>query len=45
MQGGDSLKTITIRGLEPILIDKMNKLAKQQNKSLNQNLNLRPTDS
>jgi hypothetical protein len=27
---------MTIRGLEPILIDKMKKFAKQQNKSLNQ---------
>ena len=36
MHGGDPLKTMTIRGLEPILIDKMKKFAKQQNKSLNQ---------
>ena len=36
MHGGDPLKTMTIRGLEPILIDKMKELAKQQNKSLNQ---------
>jgi hypothetical protein len=27
---------MTIRGLEPILIDKMKELAKQQNQSLNQ---------
>jgi hypothetical protein len=36
MRGGDPLKTITIRGLEPILIDKMKEFAKQQNQSLNQ---------
>jgi hypothetical protein len=36
MHGGDPLKTMTIRGLEPILIDKMKEFAKQQNKSLNQ---------
>ena len=36
MHGGDPLKTMTIRGLEPILIDKMNEFAKQQNQSLNQ---------
>ena len=36
MYGGDPLKTMTIRGLEPVLIDKMKEFAKQQNKSLNQ---------
>ena len=36
MYGGYPLKTMTIRGLEPILIDKMKKLAKRQNQSLNQ---------
>ena len=36
MHGGDPLKTMTIRGLEPILIDKMKEFAKQQNQSLNQ---------
>ena len=36
MHGGDPLKTMTIRGLEPILINKMKEFAKQQNKSLNQ---------
>ena len=36
MHGGDPLKTMTIRGLEPILIDKMKEFAKKQNKSLNQ---------
>ena len=36
MHGGDPLKTMTIRGLEPILIDKMKESAKQQNQSLNQ---------
>ena len=36
MYVGDPLKTMTIRGLEPILIDKMKEFAKQQNKSLNQ---------
>lgn len=30
------MKTMTIRGLEPFLIDKMKEIAKQQNKSLNQ---------
>ena len=30
------MKTMTIRGLEPILIDKMKEFAKQQNQSLNQ---------
>ena len=30
------MKTMTIRGLEPSLIDKMKEFAKQQNKSLNQ---------
>jgi hypothetical protein len=30
------LKTITIRGLEPMLIDRMKEFAKQQNQSLNQ---------
>ena len=30
------MKTITIRGLEPMLIDKMKEFAKQQNQSLNQ---------
>ena len=36
MHGGDPLKTMTIRGLEPILIDKMKEFAKQHNQSLNQ---------
>ena len=36
MHRGDPLKTMTIRGLEPILIDKMKEFAKQQNQSLNQ---------
>src|SRR5210317_2266851 len=36
MHGGDPLKTMTIRGLEPVLIDKMKEFAKQQNQSLNQ---------
>jgi len=36
MRGGVQLKTMTIRGLEPVLIDKMKELAKQQNQSLNQ---------
>jgi hypothetical protein len=36
MRGGVQLKTMTIRGLEPILIDKMKEFAKQQNQSLNQ---------
>ena len=36
MHGGDPLKTMTIRGLDPILIDKMKEFAKQQNQSLNQ---------
>jgi len=36
MRGGVQLKTMTIRGLEPILIDKMKESAKQQNQSLNQ---------
>ena len=30
------MKTMTIRGLEPTLIDKMKEFAKQQNQSLNQ---------
>ena len=30
------MKTLTIRGLEPTLIDKMKEFAKQQNQSLNQ---------
>ena len=30
------MKTMTIRGLEPILIDKMKEFAKQQNQSFNQ---------
>ena len=30
------MKTMTIRGLDPILIDKMKEFAKQQNQSLNQ---------
>ena len=30
------MKTMTIRGLEPSLIDKLKKNAKKQNKSLNQ---------
>jgi hypothetical protein len=36
MIGGNPLKTMTIRGLEPLLIKKMKELAKQENKSLNQ---------
>jgi len=36
MHGGDPLKTMTIRGLEPILIDRMKEFAKQRNQSLNQ---------
>ena len=36
MHGGDPLKTMTIRGLEPVLINKMKEFAKQQNQSLNQ---------
>ena len=34
--GGIGMKTMTIRGLEPSLIDKMKENAKNQNKSLNQ---------
>ncbi len=30
------MKTMTIRGLAPFMIDKMKEIAKQQNKSLNQ---------
>ena len=30
------MKTMTIRGLEPILIDRMKEFAKQRNQSLNQ---------
>ena len=30
------MKTMTIRGIEPTLIDKMKEFAKQQNQSLNQ---------
>ena len=36
MHGGDPLKTMTIRGLEPVLINKMKEFAKQKNQSLNQ---------
>jgi ribosomal protein S24E len=34
--GGNVMKTMTIRGLEPSLIDKMKANAKKQDKSLNQ---------
>ena len=34
--GGDIMKTMTIRGLEPSLINKMKENAKKQDKSLNQ---------
>ena len=30
------MKTMTIRSVDPLLVDKMKNLAKQQNKSLNQ---------
>jgi ribosomal protein S24E len=34
--GGNFMKTMTIRGLEPSLIDKLKSSAKKQDKSLNQ---------
>jgi hypothetical protein len=34
--GGNPMKSMTIRGLEPSLIDKLKKNAKKQDKSLNQ---------
>jgi len=36
IHGGSAMKTMTIRGLDPSLIDKMKESAKKQNKSLNQ---------
>ena len=35
-RGADTMKTITVRGIDPVLSEKMKQAAKQEGKSVNQ---------